>query len=124
MMTADSSINSKFSQMSLAVAADSGWFDVQFDKAEEFDWGKNKGCKMFALDNNADSIDEFCFNLSSKSCSENNRFISQCKNNSFSSDNNLNVPIKSCYNGKKENRYSQFYSFNDSICLESKVRFI
>lgn len=43
-MVAEDTQNTKFSKFSLAVAADSGWFEVDFSLAEHISWGRNAGC--------------------------------------------------------------------------------
>ena len=120
-MVADNSLNSVFSEMTLAVAIDSGWFDVDLDQAEQYDWGKGKGCKMFQLEEHDDIGEEFCYFHGERSCSENHRFINICKNNLFSLDNYLNQNLVSCYKNKNQNIFSQFHHDHDSICMEMKV---
>ena len=36
-----------FSNLSMALMADSGWYSVDFSYAEPFHWGKNEGCAFF-----------------------------------------------------------------------------
>ena len=52
-----------YSDLSLAVLADSGWYQVNFDYADKVVWGSGKGCE-FVLEKCADSrgprFEEFC----------------------------------------------------------------
>lgn len=45
-MVAEDTQNTKFSKFTLAVAADSGWFEADFSSAEHMDWGENAGCEF------------------------------------------------------------------------------
>lgn len=63
MMVSDGPLISIFSKMSLAVALDSGWFFIDMESAEQYDWGRKRGCRMFDqsyLDLEEDPIEEFC----------------------------------------------------------------
>jgi hypothetical protein len=121
MMVSDSPINSVFSEMTLAIGIDSGWFEIDLNEAENFEWGKNKKCKMFEMDWHEDIGEEFCDYLQEKKCSQNHRFINICKNTFFSEENYLNQNHVSCYQKKKENNFSQFHHDHDSICMEISV---
>lgn len=127
MMVADSSLMSVFSRMTLAVAMDSGWYEIDLDSAEQYDWGRERGCKMLDLSyfdpEEEDPIDEFCEYLQKTSCSWNSRYINKCKRNPFSEENYLNVNYKSCLVSKLRNKFSQFHFQNESICLKMRVDF-
>lgn len=57
------------SQFTLSLLYDTGWYDVDFTKAETIIWGKNKGCDF--LDNGCNSTTDYLEFVSSseKSCS-------------------------------------------------------
>jgi hypothetical protein len=122
LMVSDSPLNSVFSEMTLAVGIDSGWFDIDLAKAEYYEWGRNKTCKMIEMDLNEDSVDEFCANNQETKCSENHRFINKCQDTRYSEHNKLNQNEVSCYKKKKENDFSQFHHDHDSICMEMSVK--
>ncbi|XGW06157.1 hypothetical protein V3C99_016462 [Haemonchus contortus] len=46
LMTADSTHLPVLSRLSLALLEDSGWYKVNYDKAEDMEWGKNLGCNF------------------------------------------------------------------------------
>eukprot|EP00340_Litonotus_pictus_P002591 CAMPEP_0170522668 /NCGR_PEP_ID=MMETSP0209-20121228/8095_1 /TAXON_ID=665100 ORGANISM="Litonotus pictus, Strain P1" /NCGR_SAMPLE_ID=MMETSP0209 /ASSEMBLY_ACC=CAM_ASM_000301 /LENGTH=608 /DNA_ID=CAMNT_0010810301 /DNA_START=317 /DNA_END=2140 /DNA_ORIENTATION=- len=46
-MIADSYGENSFSEITLAIFEDSGWYKVDYSKANLFTWGKNKGCGFF-----------------------------------------------------------------------------
>ena len=133
-MVADGPLLSIFSYMSLAVALDSRWFIIDLEQAEQFSWGKGKGCQMLELeeyefeDDNQEIEkktnkieEEFCPFTNVKSCSSNHRFIKMCRYTQLSEENNLNVDVDSCYMRKKKNEFSQFFHDHDSICMEMRV---
>ena len=133
-MVADGPLRSIFSYMSLAVALDSGWFIIDLEQAEQFTWGKGKGCKMLEIeeyefeDDTQESEkktkgieEEFCRFINTKSCSSNHRFIKMCRYTQLSEENYLNVDVDSCYMRKKENEFSQFFHDHDSICMQMRV---
>lgn len=115
------SLVSVFSRMTLAVAKDSGWFAIDLDLGEQFNWGKRSGCRMFDLEKEHEPIGEFCRKLRKKTCSRNGKFIDMCRSNPFSFKNHLKVPYKSCQLAKLKNKFSQFDLSNDSACLTIRV---
>lgn len=40
-------LDARFSRLSLAVAKDSGWYDIDLDLGENYIWRKNEGCGIF-----------------------------------------------------------------------------
>ena len=48
------------SRLTMAVLRDSGWFDVDFSKAEPNAWGRDAGCEFLAPGCNAKKFAEFC----------------------------------------------------------------
>ena len=120
-MVADNPLVPAVSKMTLAVAADSGWFEVDFGKAEQFDWGRGRGCGMLDLANQGDNPAEFCELPVRKSCSSNLRSINKCRISRYSSEKYLNLGYKACDESKFRNRFSQNHLQNESICMEMKV---
>lgn len=52
-----------YSDLSLAVLADSGWYQVDFDYADKVSWGFGKGCEFIfekCADKTGPRFDEFC----------------------------------------------------------------
>ena len=44
LMTSDNMANPVFTDISMALLEDSGWYKVDYNKAETFTFGKNSGC--------------------------------------------------------------------------------
>ena len=51
MMTASSFKDSSYSNFTLALLYDTGWYDLDFSLAEHFYFGKNKGCSIICIKN-------------------------------------------------------------------------
>ena len=126
-MVADDPLVSIMSRMTLAVGMDSGWYEIDLQNSEKFDWGREKGCQMFDFthhqENEEESAEELCDVLEKISCSSNGRFINKCQKNEFSGENYLNMPYKFCHQSKIDNKFSQSNLQNKSGCLKMKVGF-
>ena len=119
-MVANTVIDARFSQMSLAVAKDSGWYQIDLGLADQFFWGKDEGCDMFQAE--CSKVSEFCSSLEESGCSDNHMYITQCFDSYFASECHLNINILSC----KRHHSSDILSFSfgaDSVCLPTKVTF-
>lgn len=121
MMVADGPLVSVFSRLALAVAVDSQWFSVDLSSAEEFSYGRQKGCRMFDLEYQEAPLAEFCMFRNDQSCSENGRFVNKCLWNVFTGENYLNMPMKACHKAKASNVNSQSDPSHDAMCLEMQV---
>ena len=64
---------------------DSGWYKVDFSRAEPLYWGKNKGC-TFANGSCSTEFSEFCKSESSFSCSADYMSKNRCVKTPFSND--------------------------------------
>ena len=119
-MVYDDPKDARFSQITLAVLADSGWYDVDFMEGDQYDWGKGKGCAMFSEECKWDELTEFCLQRDSTTCSDNFKYIAGCHRTGVSPDCNLNLNVRSC----KKQRQSHIKSFTygqNSVCLPSIV---
>ncbi len=58
-MTAQITGYSVLSKFTLNLLKDSSWYSVDFDQAEEFVWGANKGCD-FVQPTGLTGLGEFC----------------------------------------------------------------
>lgn len=119
-MTPDNVLDPRLSVMTLAVAADSGWFVPDFGKADSYFWGKNKGCVLFDLKCPRDAISEFCNVVHRTSCSDDFKYIRICKRNRFSKRCKVNLNDQNCKKPRKRTdkafRYGRF-----SICQNCQV---
>lgn len=84
MMVADSTYHSRYSKMSLAVAIDSGFYKADLNKAEEFYFNKDQGCRAYSKKCPKKNTD-FCKkeNAGERTCSENHDYISYCNTGTF-----------------------------------------
>jgi leishmanolysin len=61
MLTAISTPDRVYSQFTLAVLEGTGWYEVNYEQAQNLYWGKNKGCPFLEGNCKSNSIyDEFC----------------------------------------------------------------
>jgi hypothetical protein len=87
-MIGDSYGENLISDITLALFEDSGWYKVDYDQANLFIWGKNKGCKFFNYNKKCiekkntkyttDFEDEFCTRLNYPTCSTSHIFRATC----------------------------------------------
>lgn len=120
MMVPDKPLDARFSVMSLAVAADSGWFQVDFDTADSYNWAKNQGCSVLGSDCPRSVISEFCNTVSTTTCSDDFEYINMCVKNKYAGPCKLNKKHRSCKVYRKSHvrafQYGQF-----SICQNCVV---
>ena len=100
-MIADSYGENYISSLSLALFEDSGWYKVDYSKAQDIKWGKGKGCSFlnekcieekrsnkFLKKNLVYSTkykNEFCTNFNEEQCSINRKFRGVCAVREFES---------------------------------------
>lgn len=81
-MTATTVTDPVVSEFTLALLEGTGWYQVDYSKAEAFSWGKNEGCGFLdgpCVDKYAQPrFDEFCGRLSHISCSFSARSVAIC----------------------------------------------
>jgi hypothetical protein len=119
-MVSDESLNPVISRMSLAVAKDSGWYDIDLDKGQSFKWGKEKGCNMFNYLCFDENINEYCETVGTNACSNDHLYEITCQQSVFTERCPININIKSCktYHGS----YNDIYYYGlDSSCLSTFV---
>jgi leishmanolysin len=119
-MVPDDTLHARFSQLSLAVAADSGWYDVDFLDGDEYTYGRNEGCGMFSNRCVRSVITEFCNNVGKTTCSDNFKYISLCRKSKFTGNCNINLNHRSCKRFRKSNTKSFRYG-RRSICQNCQV---
>jgi len=83
MMTASEIADARLSEFTLAVFESTGWYEVNYDMAEPFYWGKDKGCAFYmeaCYDKNTSTpnFEEFCSPLAEYGCSYHGRFQAYC----------------------------------------------
>ena len=120
-MVADDTLDTRFSVMSLAVAADSGWYEVDFGKADLYSWGHKSGCSVFKSRCKRNALAEFCKSTGNTGCSGDFNYISLCKRSKFTAECKLNLNKENCKIFKKS-KYKSFRYGKASICQNCKVR--
>ena len=120
MMTPDDTLETKLSKFSLAVALDSGFFEIDMSKAEKVFWGKNEGCKFLDQTCESSDSDEFCSLNKDVSCSDNLMYRTLCQNSQFTGNCLLNLQIESCKIKKPSNDVFATFGQN-SLCLNTIV---
>lgn len=123
MMVPESTLDARLSVMSLAVAADSGWYQVDFLKADPFIWGRDKGCSILDSQCPRNVISEFCSKIRQTSCSDDFKYISLCRRTRHTGPCMINMNHQNCKVRKKRSkrgfRYGRF-----SICQNCRVSFV
>ena len=120
-MVSDDTKDAKYTEMSLAVANDSGMYVVDFGTAEEYFWAKGEGCDHFLTTCPTTTVNEYCSQPQAYSCSDNLLYKTSCHNSQFTGDCNINLQFSWCKNEKKE-QTKYFYYGHDSICHISSVK--
>jgi len=88
-MIGDSYGENLISEITLALLEDSGWYKVDYEMANMFHWGQNKGCAFFeekCISKSPDKLNyltkfknEFCVDFNKPICSIDHVFRANCK---------------------------------------------
>ena len=111
----------KITKMSLAVAQDSGWYEVDLSLGENYYWGKDEGCDIFAKTCSHTTVSEFCSTSLELGCNDNHLERSICFTSKFNKNCPTNVNGDKC-KVYKEISDNQYHYGKDSICLNQDVR--
>ena len=120
-MVSDDTTDAKFSRFSLAVAKDSGWYEIDLEKGEHFFWGKGEGCDILGTTCPHTTVDEFCDDNAGNSCSDNHLYKSACQKYEFTGNCSINLHQDFCKTVKTSGNNYFKYS-KDSMCLKTHVR--
>src|SRR5688500_6328900 len=82
-MTASAILELRVTEFSLALLEGSGWYQVDYSKAEPITYGKNQGCDFLdtpCVDNTTftANFEEFCSPLETRACSRTYRGFAYC----------------------------------------------
>jgi hypothetical protein len=127
-MVSDDTTDAKFTRMSLAVAKDSGWYEVDLDMGETYFWGKDEGCDIFEKTCSHTTVSEFCQPDATKApgssywgknqCSDNHMYRTTCLQYLFASTCPINLNTESCV--KPKTSYITGFTYgSDSVCLNT-----
>jgi hypothetical protein len=109
----------KLSRITLAIAQDSGWYEVDMDSGEHYFWGKNKGCG-FVNSSCPTHINEFCDENYSVSCSENHHYVTKCSKSYYTGTCKSNLNVRSCK--VHHSIFDNAYRYGpDAVCLRTIV---
>ena len=112
----------KLTKMSLAVAKDSGWYEVDLTLGENYFWGKGEGEGIFKTTCTDTDASEFCPTIWENACSDNHVERTHCHTSTFHSGCNIDLYKESCkiYQVSSDSEYT--YG-KDSVCLKREVKF-
>ena len=119
-MISDDVTDAKYTKMSLAVAKDSGWYEVDLSLGENYFWGKDEGCSIFETTCSHANVTEFCSTEGKNGCNDNHMYRTSCSSNTFTGTCKMNLNVKSCKVAHKASSEAFQYG-TDSICLNGQV---
>jgi len=79
-MTASAITDARISEFTLAMLEGSGWYKVNYDMADNFQWGKGEGCDFFSGACSSTNADEFCSGSGSYGCTYHRSYGGYCTN--------------------------------------------
>ena len=121
-MVSDDTTDAKFTSINLAVAKDSGWYEIDLSMGEHYFWGKNEGCSIFEETCPHASVTEFCNEEGKKGCSDNHLYTTLCDSDDYTGSCKINLNIQSCKIPRPAK--DAFVYGLDSVCLNGKVMYI
>lgn len=121
MMTAESSGDGVLSMFTLHLLNDSGWYDIDFDWAEYFNFGRGAGCSF--IDGNCTAqFPEYCAKKNSLGCNRNRTSKTFCYVSAFSDQCILSLPLSelrcSSNSYPTQIKFLQEEFDNESRCFE------
>ena len=117
-MVSDDTLDAKFSKITLAVAKDSGWFEVDMGLGENYFWGKNEGCDIFNNTCDHTTVSEFCKDSKRNQCSDNHMYTTKCQENYFAGSCPINLNLINCTVPSKSPKDVWTHG-KESICLNT-----
>lgn len=120
MMVSDDTVDSKLTRLSLAVAKDSGWYEVDLSRGEHYFWGKNEGCSILANTCDHTTVSEFCSSAAHYGCSDDHMYSTNCTTSLFTGNCPINLQSNNCLIPRSWINPIHT-SGKDSLCLEKTV---
>lgn len=120
-MVAQVSNDSKLTKMTLAVAQDSGWYQVDMSAGENYFWGKDAGCEIFNFGcPKEEEVDEVCSAINSIGCSRNFIYRTKCTKSTFNPTCPIDTYEESCKIRKETDK--QWVSYGvAAVCANTLV---
>ena len=119
-MVPDDTLDARTSKMTLAVAKDSGWYEVDLGMGEHYTWAKGEGCSVFESTCDHVNVSEFCSKSGHYGCSDDHMYKTLCQTGLFIGNCPINLQRESCVvPGPTTNaRYTRGAS---SVCLNETI---
>ena len=121
-MMPKSSLDERFSVLTLAVAADSGWYTANFQHADSYNWGKNKGCSFFGGKCWDNPNSEYCEFPGVTGCSDDFEYVTKCEKAGLTRPCFVSSKHHSCKR-PRPSRVKSFLYGRSSICHSCRVIF-
>ena len=130
-MTSSRELNPIFSIITFSIAKDSGLYDIDLSKSENFFWAKDEGCFALELSCVNTDVNTFCSTSNLIGCSENHQYRTLCNASEFNSNCPINLNIQNCkevFNDTTEqisDSFSPAFTYGkNSVCLIAEVCFL
>ena len=122
-MISESGEEMKITKMTLAVAKDSGWYEVDLTKGENYFWGKDQGCDIFKTTCSNTTVDQFCSVKNEMGCTDNHVERTICWSNLYNENCPINIFSENC-KVYRDYPNEEFTYGKDSVCLKRDVIYI
>ena len=121
-MVSDDTRDAAFSRMTLAVTKDSGFYEIDLEKGDNYTWGKGKGCGMTSLTCDSALNSHFCTS-SATVCTDDLLYRGSCHSSTFTGSCSISLQAWWCKEERgKDNSF--YYYGHDAICLPTRVSLI
>ena len=119
-MVPDDTLDARTSKMSLAVAKDSGWYEVDLGMGEHYTWAKGEGCSVFDSSCDHVNVSEFCSASGHYGCSDDHMYKTLCQTGLFIGNCPINLQRESCVVPGPTN-YTRHTRGASSVCLNEVI---
>ena len=105
------------SVFTLALFKDSGFYNVNMDKAQIFHWGKDRGCSFLkgSICSQSERYSEICSTKDALGCDDTYNFITRCKSTKFTNNCYVNDIAYSCHIGHSIAEFKDAEKYPKSI---------
>ena len=108
----------KFSKMTLALLADSQWYEIDMNKGDYYTWGKGEGCDIFMKSSSKlASVEEVCIGNNNFGCDKTFKYKMTCKGSTFTGKQEIKTKGSNCLKPNSKIYFFEHSSIN-SKCQE------
>lgn len=107
----------KFSKMTLALLADSGWYAIDMTRGDYYTWGKGEGCDLFNKYSGQSNIEETCDKNNEFGCDKTFKYKMSCEQTTFTGARKIKTKGNSCHKAHVGMYFFEGASY-DSKCQE------